>query len=200
CGPGLGRDPGAIAVARTLAREVALPLVLDVDGLNAFAGEPEALRDAPAPRVLTPHPGEMARLAGRSVPEIQADRLGSARAMARSSGAVVVLKGAGTWVASPDGRACVNTTGGANLGTGGTGDVLAGLIAALLAQGLDPFAAARLGAFLHGLAGDRVAARSGDAGLLASELADEIPLARAALARAGREGREERCGPREALL
>ncbi|MFM7144650.1 MAG: hypothetical protein ACKO2K_22330, partial [Alphaproteobacteria bacterium] len=74
------------------------------------------------------------------------------------------------------------------------------LIAALLAQGLDPFAAARLGAFLHGLAGDRVAARSGDAGLLASELADEIPLARAALARAGREGREERCGPREALL
>ncbi len=197
CGPGLGREAAAASVARRLASAVALPLVLDADGLNAFAGEPEALRSAPAARVLTPHPGEMARLAGVSVADVQADRLGAARAMAGRSGAVVVLKGAGTVVAHPDGRACVNTTGGAVLGTGGTGDVLAGLVGALLAQGVEAFSAARLGVFLHGLAGDRVAGRIGDAGLLASELADEIPLARRALlAHSG----GERCGAREALL
>lgn len=197
CGPGLGRDAEAGALARRLAREAALPVVLDADALNAIADEPAILRSAPAPRVLTPHPGEMARLAGLPVAEVQADRLAVARATAVRTGAVVVLKGAGTIVAAPDGRACANTTGGSILGTGGTGDVLAGLLGALLAQGLDGFSAGLLAAYLHGLAGDRIAARRGDAGLLASELADEIPRARSALV-AGTVG--ERCGPPGALL
>jgi NAD(P)H-hydrate epimerase len=110
---------------------------------------------------------------------------------------VVVLKGAGTVTAAPDGRAVVNTTGGPILGTGGTGDVLAGLIGALLAQGVEPFAAACLGVFLHGAAGDRIAARLGDSGLLASELADEIPLARRALFM---DPGDERCGSGGPLL
>lgn len=197
CGPGLGRGPEAVAAARALAAQVVLPLVIDADGLNALAGAAELLGPASGPRVLTPHPGEMSRLVGRPVPEIQGDRLGSARDLAARSGAVVVLKGAGTVVAAPDGRACVNTTGGPILGTGGTGDVLAGLLGALLGQGLDPFSASRLGVFLHGLAGDRIAERIGPAGLLASELADEIPLARSAVAALEV---DERCGSRKPLL
>lgn len=197
CGPGLGRGTAEIAVARSLSLEAPIPLVLDADGLNAFEGRVDELRSAPGPRVLTPHPGEASRLAGGSVAEIQADRLGFARSLAARTASVVALKGAGTVVAAPDGRTCVNTTGSSILGTGGTGDVLAGLLAALLAQGLDAFSAARLGVYLHGLAGERIAARRGDAGLLASELADEIPSTRATLGGAG--GRE-RCGSTGALL
>ena len=174
-----------------------VPVVVDADGLNAIAADLESLRRAPGVRILTPHPGEMARLCDRSTAEVQGRRLEVAREIARRSGAVVVLKGAGTVTAAPDGRAVVNTTGGPILGTGGTGDVLAGLIGALLAQGVEPFAAACLGVFLHGAAGDRIAARLGDSGLLASELADEIPLARRALFM---DPGDERCGSGGPLL
>jgi NAD(P)H-hydrate epimerase len=159
--------------------------VLDADALNALAGDAQLLWRARHGAILTPHPGEMARLVGRSTAEVQRQRVDVARTLARETGAVVVLKGSGTIVAAPDGRWTLNTTGGPILATGGTGDVLAGLTGSLLAQGLGPYDAARLAAFLHGRAGDRLAARLGDAGLLASELADELPLARHELAAGG---------------
>ena len=196
-GPGLGRDDAAAWTAGMIVASAPVPVVVDADGLNAIAADLESLRRAPGVRILTPHPGEMARLCGRSTAEVQGRRLEVAREIARRSGAVVVLKGAGTVTAAPDGRAVVNTTGGPILGTGGTGDVLAGLIGALLAQGVEPFAAACLGVFLHGAAGDRIAARLGDSGLLASELADEIPLARRALSL---DPGDERCGSGGPLL
>jgi NAD(P)H-hydrate epimerase len=180
-GPGLGPSPEALALVRLLVRGAALPIVVDADGLNALAGALDVLRDAAGPRILTPHPGEMSRLVERPVPEVQRDRLGSARELARATGAVVVLKGAGTLTAAADGRVSVNTTGGPLLGSGGTGDVLAGLIGSLVAQGLAPYDAARAGVFLHGRGGDRLSDELGDAGLLASELADELPRARHAL-------------------
>jgi hydroxyethylthiazole kinase-like uncharacterized protein yjeF len=177
-GPGLGQTPEAVELVRWLASSAALPMVIDADGLNAIAGQLDVLRAAPAPRVLTPHPGEMARLTGLATKQVQADRIAHARTLARETGQVVVLKGSGTIVAAPDGRWSLNTSGGPILGTGGTGDVLAGLAGSLLAQGLDPYDAARVATFLHGRAGDRLALHLGDAGLLASELADELPQAR----------------------
>ncbi len=170
-GPGLSQRPGARELARALAARVSGPLVLDADGLNAFAGEPEALR-GPGPRVLTPHPGEMARLLARSVDAVQRDRLECARELARRSGAVVLLKGARSVIATPEGDARINPTGGPGLATGGTGDVLAGVIGALLGQGLGAFDAASLGAYLHGMAGEERAV-----GLAAQEIAAGIPAA-----------------------
>jgi NAD(P)H-hydrate epimerase len=120
----------------------------------------------------------MARLTGLGTAQVQAQRIALARTLARDTRAVVVLKGSGTVVAAADGRWSVNTSGGPILGTGGTGDVLAGLTGSLLAQGLAPYDAARVAVFLHGRAGDRLALQLGDAGLLASELADELPGAR----------------------
>jgi len=177
-GPGLGTELAATRLVRWLVQRSEQPLVVDADGLNALAGSLEVLSRARGGVVLTPHPGEMARLVGATVGEVQGDRVAQATSLAKRCGAVVVLKGSGTVIAAPDGRLRINTSGGPILGTGGTGDVLSGLIGALLAQGLAPFEAACLGVYLHGLAGDRLARRLGDAGLLASELADEIPLAR----------------------
>ena len=181
-GPGLGTTPEAVELVRWLVTSVALPMVVDADGLNAIAGQRGVLEAARGPIVLTPHPGEMARLTGLSTAEVQAQRIAHARTFARDSGAVVVLKGSGTVVAAPDGRWSINTSGGPLLGTGGTGDVLAGLTGSMLAQGLEAYDAARLAAFLHGRAGDRLGWQLGDAGLLASELADELPQARRELA------------------
>lgn len=184
-GPGLGTGRAASQLVAWLVRNAHLPMIVDADGLNVLASRLDVLRRARSPLILTPHPGEMSRLAGRPVAEIQADRRRVALDMAHRTGAVVVLKGSGTMVAAPDGRLGVNLTGGPILGTAGTGDVLAGLIGSLLAQGIEAFDAARLGAYLHGLAGDRLARRLGEAGLLARELADELPLAREELRSAG---------------
>ena len=125
--------------------------------------------------MLTPHPGEGARLAGRPAAELNRDRVGAALALAEATGAVVVLKGAGTVTATPDGRALVNPTGGPLLGAGGSGDVLAGMVAGFLAQGLPAFEGAALAAFVHGAAADALAARRGAAGVLASEVAAAVP-------------------------
>ncbi|MDG2304707.1 MAG: NAD(P)H-hydrate dehydratase [Candidatus Binatia bacterium] len=182
-GPGLGTTPSVARLVSSLVKRARVPMVLDADGLNALADRPEVLRKARAPVVLTPHPGEMSRLVGASIEEVQAERRRTALDLAKRTGAVVVLKGSGTLVAAPDGRVGVNLNGGPILGTAGTGDVLAGLIGSLLGQGVDAFDAARLGVFLHGLAGDRLARRFGSAGLLASELADELPPAREELHR-----------------
>ncbi len=183
-GPGLTTRPGAAAVIREAARRLAVPTLLDADGLNALGGPEElaGLRGAAGPRVLTPHPGEMGRLLGRGTREVEADRPAAARAAAAASGAVTLLKGARTLVARPDGALAVNPTGNPAMASGGMGDVLSGVIGALLAQGLDAAAAAELGAYLHGAAGDLGAAEVGPAGLLATDVAARIPRALAALA------------------
>ena len=171
-GPGLGRSPGTVEALERLLSSARTPAVVDADGLNAFGGRPEALR-GPGPRMLTPHPGEMARLLSRETGEVQRDRVAAARELAARSGAVVVLKGARTVTAAPDGEVRVNPTGGPGLATGGTGDVLAGAAGALLAAGLSPFEAGALAAYLHGLAAEPL----GSVGVLAGEVARELPAA-----------------------
>lgn len=174
-GPGFGREQEPAALARGVAAGLRRPLVLDADGLVAFAGALEVLERRRAPTVLTPHPGEAAALLGSSPKDVNADRPGAARALAAATGAVVVLKGAATVVATPSGRLAVNPTGGPLLATGGTGDVLTGVVAALLGQGLAAFEAAALGAWLHGAAADLLEVRHGASGALASEVADLLP-------------------------
>ena len=172
-GPGLGTDPGTVRALERLLGALERPAVVDADALNAFAGRPEALR-GPGARVLTPHPGEMARLLGARVAEVQRDRVGAARRLAAASSAVVVHKGARSVIAGPDAQVLVNPTGGPGLGTGGTGDVLAGVIGALLGQGLSPLDAAAVGTYLHGLAGDLVPAAGGSAGDVAERLPEAL--------------------------
>ncbi len=191
-GPGLGATPATCSLVVGLLREPTrrLPAIYDADALNALAlngpqdggrllaehGRGEGEPPVP-PLVLTPHPGEMSRLLGRPVPDIQTDRVGAAREAARAWGAVVVLKGAGTVVASPDGPAWINATGNPGMATGGSGDVLAGAIGAFLAQGLPPLEAALAGVSAHGLAGDIAARDVGSRGLLASDIARYLPRA-----------------------
>ena len=180
-GPGLGTAAGTVAfLERTLGR-ARIPVVVDADGLNAFADRPAFFARRSAATILTPHPGEAGRLLGRSVRSVQGDRLGVARALARRAHAVAVLKGAHTLIAAPTGEVAANPTGTPLLATAGSGDVLAGLVGALLAGGLAPREAAVAGAWLHGAAAERLAPSLGDAGLLAHEVADAIPVVRAGL-------------------
>jgi len=175
-GPGLGRDPGSVELAREVLGAIAAPLVLDADGLNAFAGDlgPVAAREAPT--VLTPHAGELGRLLGRGSEEIEAHRLASAREAARAAGAVVVLKGDDTIVSDGE-RVAVNALSAPALATAGSGDVLSGMIAALLARGLEPFAAACAAVLAHARAGRDAAARIGAAeSVIATDVIDSIPL------------------------
>ncbi len=175
-GPGLGRSPDVTTLVAALVERVAVPLVLDSDGLNALQQHTDRLRSRPAPTVLTPHPGEFARLTGLDVPAVQARRQELARHFAADHGVVVLLKGHHTIVT--DGRQLyVNTTGNPGMATGGSGDVLTGLIAALLGQGLEAFAAAQLGAYLHGLAGDLARDALGEVGLIATDLPHYLPAA-----------------------
>ncbi|HUT76188.1 MAG TPA: NAD(P)H-hydrate dehydratase, partial [Polyangia bacterium] len=174
-GPGLSTAPGISALVTRLAQIMAVPAVIDADGINVLAADPASLGRVAAPLVLTPHPGEMARLVGKSVPAVQNDRIGTAREAARRLQAVIALKGARTVVAAPDGRIWVNTSGNPGMATGGTGDVLAGVIGGLLAQGMSPLEATLLGVSLHGSAGDLAAERLGEPGLLAGDLLAELP-------------------------
>ncbi|ORJ63043.1 NAD(P)H-hydrate dehydratase [Geothermobacter hydrogeniphilus] len=181
-GPGLGQSSSIQTLVTRLLDDWKGPMVLDADALNVLADATETLRRRDAePLVVTPHPGEMARLLGTTVAEVEADRPSAARDFARLRDVVVVLKGAPTLIASPAGELAVNSSGNPLLATAGSGDVLTGLIGGLLAQGLDSFAAARLGVYLHGAAADRLRCRIGDAGMLAGELAAEIPPTRQAL-------------------
>jgi NAD(P)H-hydrate epimerase len=188
-GCGLSRHEHAAALARELATRLEKPLVLDADALWALSPAADrlvpALRLAPAPRVLTPHLGEMQRLTGQPAAELEARRIDAARGWAQRWGAVVVLKGAPTVVGAPDGRASVNPTGSPALATAGTGDVLAGVLAALLAQGLAPFDAARVAVYVHGRAGELAGQDVGVPGALASDVAERIPRAFAELLAAG---------------
>jgi NAD(P)H-hydrate epimerase len=174
-GPGLTTHPETVQLVRALISTAAAPLVLDADGLNALAGAAELLVKARAPVVLTPHPGELARLTGTDARAVQADRIAAARGFARRTKTVVVLKGAGTVTATPDGRAFINGSGNPGMATAGTGDVLAGVIAALLAQRYPLPTAAWLGVFAHGLAGDLAAAAVGPVGMIAGDLAARVP-------------------------
>lgn len=176
-GPGLTRHPDSAALVRRLLAECTAPLVLDADALNVLEGEPELLAGARTATVLTPHPGELSRLLGRSVADIQSDRLAAVREAAARTRAVVVLKGAGTLVADRERSVAVNLTGNPGMATGGCGDVLAGLLTGLLGQGLAPYDAARAAVFLHGRAGDSAMWRSSQAGMLAGDMVNEIPFA-----------------------
>ncbi|MDQ6721258.1 MAG: NAD(P)H-hydrate dehydratase [Candidatus Dormibacteraeota bacterium] len=175
-GPGLGRDRSTWRLVLDLVPHVTCPLVLDADALNALGDAPRSKSKLGKDRVLTPHPGEMARLTGKTIDSIAADRSGAAREAAKEWGAVVVLKGARTVVAHPDGRVSEDPHEVPALATGGTGDVLSGIIGGLIGQGSDPFAAAVTGVYIHAAAGRRLSHRFGDSGLLASDLLLEIPL------------------------
>jgi NAD(P)H-hydrate epimerase len=195
-GSGLSRDPAAAALARRLVTDSPCPVVLDADGLNAFQWQTEPLRTARAAysptapdgrarvtRVLTPHLGEMSRLTGIPPADLEARRLDACREWAVTWGSVLVLKGAPTVVASPDGRASVNPTGNPGMATAGMGDVLAGAVAALLAQGLAPYDAARAAVFAHGLGADECARAIGPVGFTAGDVAEALPRVLAALLR-----------------
>jgi NAD(P)H-hydrate epimerase len=173
-GPGIGRQRSTTMLVQALLRRVDRPLVLDADGLNAVEGQADLLDQSPAPRVLTPHPGEMARLAGSSTKDVQANRMAVASEFAARHGVVVALKGAGTIVT--DGRRTLaNETGNPGMATGGSGDVLTGMVAGLLAQGLAPFEAACLAVRVHGRAGDLAASVLGELSLTADDVLDALP-------------------------
>jgi NAD(P)H-hydrate epimerase len=174
-GPGLGRDPGSVELAREVLPSIGAPLVLDADGLNAFAGELGRIAARDAPTVLTPHAGELGRLLGRSSEEVAAHRLAAAREAAREAEAIVVLKGDDTIVTDGE-RVAVNALSAPGLATAGTGDVLSGVVAALLARGLEPFTAACAAVLAHARAGRDAAARIGAAeSVIATDVIDSIP-------------------------
>ncbi len=177
-GCGLGQDPATVELFSSLILEKELPLpVLDADALNILLRIPEWWQWLTDDAILTPHPGEMSRLCGLSIDEIQADRLGITRRYAAEWHQTIVLKGAHTVIATTDGRCRVSPFANPGLASAGTGDVLAGVIAGLAAQGLTPFDAASLGVYLHGRAGEMVREKLGDAGTIASDLLPELPLA-----------------------
>jgi ADP-dependent NAD(P)H-hydrate dehydratase / NAD(P)H-hydrate epimerase len=174
-GPGLGQSPSVRAVVGALVERTRVPLVLDADGLNAFAGDAGRLVGrAGVPIVVTPHPGEMARLTGASIDDVQSRRLDVARDFATTHGVHVVLKGHRTIVASPDGKLSINMTGNPGMATGGTGDVLTGAIAAWIGQLRDVDAATKLAVYLHGLAGDLSEAEEGEVGMIAGDVAARL--------------------------
>jgi NAD(P)H-hydrate epimerase len=181
CGPGLGMEPESAGVVRALVTRCPSPLLLDADALNHLAEQPGTLEERRHPTVLTPHPGEMARLLGASASDIGDDRLGALRRAAGAFPHTIVLKGAGTLTAAPGSPPLVNPTGNPGMASGGMGDVLAGLVGGLLAQGYPPLQAAALGVYLHGLAGDLASREMGPQGFGAREVADRVPAALAAL-------------------
>ena len=174
-GPGVGVHASAQATLEILLEHCRVPWLIDADGLNNLATDVSRLREARVPPVLTPHPGEMSRLTGLDTAAVNGDRIGIARTFAAEYRCYLVLKGARTVTATPEGQVSINPTGNAGMASGGMGDVLAGIVAGFLAQGLAPEDAARLGVYLHGRTGDRVADDRGAVGLIASDLVDELP-------------------------
>ena len=184
-GPGLSPNAETGELVRRLVRRIEKPVVIDADGLNALAGHLDDLRACPADVVLTPHVGELSRLTGQSLADIEKARLDAARRAAVDLGVVLVLKGAPTVIADPAGYLFINPTGNAGMATAGCGDVLTGTIAGLLAQGLKTLDAAKAGVFLHGLAGDLAAGEKGQWGLIASDIIEALPEAFLAVSGAG---------------
>lgn len=176
-GPGISTNKETQELIRRLVKRISLPMVIDADGINAFVGYTDILKDISVPLVITPHPGEMARLLGVNPSDVQADRIGISRRFSAEYHLYLVLKGARTIIAEPSGVTYINPTGNPGMATAGTGDILTGIIAGLTAQYLDIGKAVRLGVFLHGLAGDLAAKKSGEMGMIAGDLMDMIPEA-----------------------
>lgn len=177
-GPGVSWHPDTARLIRGLASEIEIPLVVDADGLNALSEDPGILQQKRSRcLVLTPHPGEMARLAGASTAAVEADRIASARDFAVHNRVYLVLKGARTIIAAPDGQVAINGSGNPGMASGGMGDVLTGILASLLGQGYPPFDACRLGVFIHGHAADLVAADKGEIGMSAVDVQEKLPWA-----------------------
>ena len=172
-GPGLGRHHETVALIRRLIGDLTAPTVLDADGLNAFEGELDLLRQSPQTLVLTPHPGEFHRLTGKKT----SDPIQDAKRLSEGTGAIVVLKGAPTVIATPDGRTFVNPSGNPGMATGGSGDVLTGVIASLIGQGVSPEDSAVLGVYWHGLSADIAADRLSERALLARDIIETLPRA-----------------------
>jgi len=176
-GPGLSRNSQTQKLIQKILKNLKLPIVVDADGINALAGKVDLISSYQAPMVLTPHPGEMARLRDTSVSEVQKDRIKSATTLAQETGKVVVLKGAGTVVARSDGECWINTTGNPGMASGGTGDVLTGIIGGFLVQGMKALDAAKLGVYLHGLAADFAAKEKEEVCLIAQDIIENLPVA-----------------------
>ena len=176
-GPGLGREAWAASLTETALEECGCPLVLDADGLNHLAGDLSLLKDHAGPVIVTPHMGEFSRMTGRPVSEFSGSPADAAAGFAASAGCICVLKGAPSAVALPDGRTWINTTGNNGMSTGGSGDVLTGIIAGLLGQKCRPDTAALLGVWLHGRAGDIAAETEGVYGMMARHLIEYLPAA-----------------------
>lgn len=176
-GPGLSRNKSTQKLVRKLLISLKEPIVLDADGINALEGKAGLLKSAKAPIVITPHPGEMSRLISLSKNEVARDKEKIAKKFANKYNVVCVLKGHRTVVAEPKGRAYTNITGNPGMASGGVGDILTGMIASFIGQGLSPFNAAKLGVYLHGLAGDLAAKKKGEVSLIASDLLNRLPQA-----------------------
>jgi NAD(P)H-hydrate epimerase len=174
-GPGIGVSESCRSLLHWLLRNLEVPWVIDADGLNNLAGETSRLRSAKTAPILTPHPGEMARLMESDTASVNRDRVGAARTFAVDHRCHVVLKGARTVIATLDGRVSINPTGNPGMASAGMGDVLAGILAGLLAQGFSAEEALKLGVYLHGFVGDRVAQEKGEMGMIASDVIEGLP-------------------------
>ncbi|OGP32203.1 MAG: hypothetical protein A2073_00975 [Deltaproteobacteria bacterium GWC2_42_11] len=174
-GPGMTAVNDVRDLVLKLIKETNLPIVIDADAINVLKGNLYVLKQANVPTVMTPHPGEMARLLDLSTKDVQADRINTASGFATENNVTLVLKGARTVIASPDGMVYINMTGNAGMATAGTGDILTGMIAGFMAQGYLSVDAARIGVYLHGLAGDTVARKSGEIGMMATDLLTILP-------------------------
>lgn len=174
-GPGLSNNKEIYTIVKGVIKNCKKPIVIDADGLNVLAGAAEVLKNAKSPIIITPHPGEMARLMNTTTSEIQGNRIEIAKKAASELKSIVILKGARSLIAHPDGRLAVNLTGNPGMATGGSGDVLTGILAGLLAQGLSPYDAAVAGVYLHGLAGDFAAKKHSQRGLVAGDILSELP-------------------------
>lgn len=176
-GPGLTTNKDTVTVVRRIIKDTETPVVIDADGLNALVGHLDILKERKYPTVLTPHPGEMGRLIGKTSADIQKDRIGFARTFAMNYNVYLVLKGAHTVIAEPSGKVYISIKGNPGMATAGTGDVLTGILAGMTAQRYDISRAIRVGVFIHGLAGDMAAKDLGTMGMIAGDLIDRIPLA-----------------------
>jgi len=172
-GCGLGCNDDTRAVTEAVLKNAKCPVVLDADGINALVSRIDIIEEIKVPVVLTPHPGEMARLISKQVAEIQESRIATARSFAKENGVILVLKGANTVITDGE-RVLVNTTGNPGMAMGGSGDMLSGMTGALIAQGMRPFDAATAAVYLHGLAGDRAAERLSRKGMLVSDMTEQL--------------------------
>lgn len=176
-GPGLGSDNQVTSLVKELLTAIEVPVVLDADGINALGGELELLKKREQPTVITPHPGEMASLTGKDVTEVQSMRGDIAKSVAEITGTIVCLKGHASVIADPAGRLYINDTGNSGMATGGSGDILTGMIASFIGQGIDLFSATVSAVYLHGLAGDIAAEEKGQFSMIASDILACLPAA-----------------------